>query len=65
MYATEIALEGDDDQMIDEAVANVGGCLSIDAKCVFDATRRSESAAHSMPDKRSAVEGLALRETIG
>ena len=42
-----------------------GGCLIIDAKGVFDAIHRSESAALSMQDKRSAVEGLALREGIG
>ena len=39
--------------------------LLSDAKGVFDAIHRSESAALSMQDKRSAVEGLALREGIG
>ena len=35
------------------------------AKVVFDAIRRNKSAAFSMQDKRSAVEGLALRAAIG
>ena len=54
-----------DDTMIDQEISKVGGCLIIDAKGVFDAIHRSESAALSMQDKRSAVEGLALREAIG
>ena len=37
----------------------------MDAKGVSDAIHRSESAALSMQDQRSAVEGLALREAIG
>ena len=41
------------------------GCLIIDAKGVYDAIHRNESAALSMSDKRSAVEGLALRESLG
>ena len=51
--------------MIDQEIAKVGGCLIIDTKGVFDAIHRSESAALAMQDKRSAVEGLALREGIG
>ena len=58
----EIVQGGCEDTVIDEEIANVGGCLIIDAKGVFDAIHRSESAALSMQDKRSAVEGLALRE---
>ena len=46
-------------------ISKVGGCLIIDAKGVFDAIHRSESAALSMQDKRWAVEGLALREAFG
>ena len=38
---------------------------SLTQKGVFDAIHRNESAALSMQDKRSAVEGLALREAIG
>ena len=56
---------GYDDTVINQEIAKVGGCLIIDAKCVFDAIHRSESAALSTQDKRSAVEGLALREAIG
>ena len=61
----EIMQGGYDDTIIDQEISKVGGCLIIDAKCVFDAIHQSESAALSMQDKRSAVEGLALRETIG
>ena len=50
----------------DSLVASgAGGVLVIDAKGVFDAISRSESAALSMADKRSAVEGLALKESLG
>ena len=45
-----------------EEIFKIGGCFIIDAKGVFDAICRNESAALSMQDKRSAVEGLALRE---
>ena len=51
--------------IIDQEISKVGGSLIIDAKGVFDAIHRSESAALSMQDKRSAVEGLAMREAIG
>ena len=61
----EIVQGGHDDTVIDQEIAKVGGCLIIDAKCVFDAIHRSEPGALSMQDKRSAVEGLALREAIG
>ena len=61
----EVVQGGYDDIVIDQEIAKVGGCLIIDAKGVFDAIHRSESAALSMQDKRSAVEGLALREGIG
>ena len=60
----EIVQGGYDDTMIDQEIYKVGGCLIIDAKGVFDAMHRSESAALSMQDKRSAAEGLALREAI-
>ena len=55
----EIVQGGYDDTVIDQEIAKVGGCLIIDAKGVFDAIHRSESAALSMQEKRSAVEGLA------
>ena len=45
---------GYDDTIIDHGISKVGGCLIIDAKGVFDAIHRSESAALSMQDKRSA-----------
>ena len=62
----EIVQGGCDDTIINQEISKVGGCLIIDAKGVFfDAIHRSESAALSMQDKRSAVEGLALREAIG
>ena len=61
----EIVQGGYDDTIIDQEISKVGGCLVIDAKGVFDAILRSESAALSMQDERSAVEGLALREAIG
>ena len=61
----ETVQEGCDDTIINQEISNVGGCLINDAKGVFDAIHRSESAALSMQDKRSAVEGLALREAIG
>ena len=51
----EIVHGGYDDTVIDQEIAKVGGCLIIDEKGVFDA----------MQDKRSALEGLALREAIG
>ena len=56
----EIVQGGYDDTMIDQEIAKVGGCLIIDAKGIFDAIHRSESAALSMQDKRSAVEGFSL-----
>ena len=56
----EIVKGGYDDTVIDQEIAKVGGCLIIDAKGAFDAIHRSESAALSMQDKRSAVEGLAF-----
>ena len=51
--------------MIDEEISKIGGCLIIDAKGVFDAIHRNESAALSMQDQRSAGERLALREASG
>ena len=36
-----------------------------DAKGVFDAIHRSESAVLSMQDERSAIQCLALREAMG
>eukprot|EP00969_Alexandrium_andersonii_P356901 15447572-Alexandrium_andersonii.AAC.1 len=36
----------------------------MDAKGVYDAVGRSESAALAMRDKRSAVEGLALKQAL-
>ena len=47
----EIVQGGYDDTVIDQEIAKVGGCLIIDAKGVFDAIHRSESAALSMQDK--------------
>ena len=41
----EIVQGGYDDNMIDQKIPRVGGCLIIDAKGVFDAIHRSESAA--------------------
>ena len=61
----EIVQGGYDDTTIDQEISQVGGCLIIDAKGVFDAIHRNASAALSMQDKRSAVKGLALREAIG
>ena len=61
----EIVQGSYDDTTVDQEISKVGGCLIIDAKGVFDAIHRNESAALSMQDKRSAVEGLALREAIG
>ena len=61
----EIVQGGYDDTIIDQEISKVEGCLIIDAKGVFDAFHRSESAALSMQDKRSVVEGLALGEAIG
>ena len=56
----EIVQGGYDDTMTDEEISQIGGWLIVDAKGVFDATHRIESAAlSSMPDKRSAVESLA------
>ena len=46
----------------DSIAARTTGVLVIDAKGVYDSITRSESAALSMSDKRSAVEGLALKE---
>ena len=48
----------------DEQIAATPGALLIDAKGVCDSVSRSESAALSMADKRSAVEGLALKESL-
>ena len=48
----------------DEQIAATPTALLIDAKGVFDAVSRSESAALSMSDKRSAVEGLTLKESL-
>ena len=53
----EIVQGGHDGTIIDQEISKVGGCPIIDAKGVFDAIHRSESAALSMQDKRSAVEG--------
>ena len=50
----EIVQGGYDATIIDHGISKVGGCLIIDAKGVFDAIHRSESAALSMQDKRSA-----------
>ena len=60
----EIEHGGYDAKCVDSEISKVTGALVIDAKGVYDAIRRSESAALSMQDKRSAVEGLALRESI-
>ena len=65
LLCLEIAQGGYDDTTFDQEISKVGGCVIIDAKGVFDAIHRSESAALSMQDERSAVEGLALREAIG
>ena len=61
----EVQTGGYDDKNIDDEIGKVPGCLIIDAKGVYDAIHRNESAALSMQDKRSAVEGLALRESLG
>ena len=61
----EIVQGGYYDTIIGQEISKVGGCLIIDAKGVFDAIHRIGSAAHSMQEKRLAVEGLALREAIG
>ena len=42
----------------------VMGTLLVDAKGIYDALARSESAALSMKDKRSAIEGLALKAAL-
>ena len=47
-----------------EHIRSVPGVLLIDAKGIYDALARSESAALAMKDKRSAIEGLALRNSI-
>ena len=60
----EILQGGYDDTMIDEEISRVGNCFIINAKMVLDAIHRT-NPPHSMQDKRSAVEGLALREAIG
>ena len=60
----KIVQGGHDDTIINQEIFKIGGCLIIDAKGVFDAIHRSESAALFVQDKRSAVEGLALREAI-
>ena len=65
LFWLEMVQGGYDDTTIDQEISKVGGCLIIDAKGVFDAIHRSESAVLSMQDKRSAVEGLALRDAIG
>ena len=57
--AFEIVQGGYDDMMIDEEISQIGGWLIIDAKGVFDAIPRNESAAISMRDERSAVASLA------
>ena len=49
---------------VDKEIRSVTGALLIDAKGVYDAVSRSESAALSMADKRTAVEGLALKESL-
>ena len=49
----EIVQGGYDDTIIDQEISKVGGCLIIDAKGVFDAIHRNESAALSMQDNRS------------
>ena len=41
----EIVQGGYDDTVIVQEIAKIGGCLTIDAKGVFDAIHRSESAA--------------------
>ena len=62
----EISHGGVELPQADSLVASgAGGVLVIDAKGVIDAISRSESAALSMADKRSAVEGLALKESLG
>ena len=45
LFWLEIVLGGYDDTTIDQKNSKVGGCLIIDAKGVFDAIHRSESAA--------------------
>ena len=47
-----------------EAIRTVPGALVVDAKGIYDAVTRSESAALAMRDKRSAVEGLALKQAL-
>ena len=46
------------------AIAQVQGALVVDAKGIYDAVTRMESAALAMRDKRSAVEGLALKKAL-
>ena len=45
-------------------VPTVLGTLLVDAKGIYDALARSESAALSMKDKRSAIEGIALKAAL-
>ena len=49
---------------IDREVSRIPGALLIDSTGISKAVMRSESAARSMNDKRSAVEGLALKECL-
>ena len=54
-----------DDRDIDGNIGQADGCLIIGVKGVYDTIDCNGSAAISMSDKRSAVEGLALRESLG
>ena len=45
-------------------ITTVLGTLLVDAKGIYDALARSESAALSMKEKRSAIEGIALKTAI-
>ena len=51
---------GYDDTTIDQEISKVGGCLIIDAKGVFDAIHRNESAVLSMQDKKIGGRGSCL-----
>ena len=48
----------------DEIITSVPGCLVVDAKCLFDSLCRSERSGLGMPDKRSAIEALSLRQGL-
>ena len=61
----EIVQGGFDDTTVDQEISKVGGCLIIDAKGVLTQFIETNPQLFSMQDKRSAVEGLALREAIG